>query len=86
MDFERSQQERGDKEALRQYAWNLVYPCVARTLERLYKALNAGAQTILVCSHEPHCAFIADALTQQPHELLGYGEGRIVSFEYPRAA
>lgn len=83
-DFERARQELGDKEALVRYASHIFDPCVDRTLGRVYRALDAGARTVLICSHEPYCALITDELTQRPHELLGYGEGRIVSFEYPR--
>jgi broad specificity phosphatase PhoE len=73
----------GEKEAMRLHALNLVRPCVERTLARVYKALDVGARTILICTHGPLDAFMAEELTKNPTDGLKQGYARIVSFQYP---
>lgn len=78
--FREAQKRLGEKGAVRKHAWHLVAPCVDRTLERIRRACDDGAQTVLCVTHGPHDAFIAECLTGQEHEGLAQGGARIVSF------
>lgn len=78
--FLETQKRLGEKGAARRHAWNLVAPCVDRTLERIRRAIDDGAQTVLCVTHGPHDAFIEECLTGQDHEGLAQGDARIISF------
>jgi len=85
--FHAAQKQSGEKEAVLHYARDLVLACAYRTVRRIRKAVeDEGAQTVLCVTHGPHDAFIAEALTRQPHEGLAQGDARIISFPYPDPA
>lgn len=69
----------GEHAAILKYCKKIAQPCVNRILKAI-RATSKRSDVILVITHNPYGALIAEALTGKTHKGLGLSEGKIVQF------